>query len=1320
MIDLTPIVSSRSFFELRTAAMNLGLEETIRSTPMEEILGGRYRSDLLDALELVAEETRDGSLDELLRRADVVLRGQRLKGPRRKLLKAARQHLVTTLRRRDAEPRAVDAWATKLGVEDWLDRPVKEAEDEHGYPLSPYPLGRTVRGLLEGTATECFRGEADELRRFLEREAEDRKLALREEKAAGLMTRPLPEHPPFAQLTERLRRVRKKLREEVRPRSSETVRIHQLSFSDGVPITVLLEEQRRRHTIGPLLLEVSVPLTLDRDPVPVCSECKGPCDHARVLIDQILCKLLGIVEEDRALRFLRENLGRPPWERALEAVGALSAELDAGTGLQDPRLWWCFDEDGYHLDPYVQSRGKRGTLTKPKKRTPFNVPEEALVDPRDREVLAYARLLKRATNQEESDGAFVSGMRGLVGHPRVALLGTDFEPWSIETARPEVVAQEAGDELELRVALNGEAIDFEALRERFEERSIGFTAFMIDREKRSCRMFSVEDPTIQTASRIHRYCGSRIPAEARPALLSSLGRLSAHVPVVLPEGASRPVDARSEPIALLSMNGNGGIEISLRVCPLEGGAFFMPGEGPPLAVAADDKRDVKTARRDLPGEIAQARGLESRLGVKLDDAWRAGAETSDAIASLLTALRSDDVECRWPSGTWRKTTVGVEQLGLRVTPGRDWFGLEGGIEVDGHRVSLAVLLEAARAGRIYVRVPGDTLAILEKDLVERLAEIEPLTSTKQERVEVSPAAASLLGDVHAPETWNDLKRRIEAAGRVEPEVPASLEAELRPYQKEGHRWMSRLAAWSAGGVLADDMGLGKTVQTLAMLLERSGTGPQLVVAPTSVCFNWVREMERFAPGLRPVPYVGTDRGGLLEGLGPKDVVITSYGLLTRDLEVFEQRSFATMVLDEAQAVKNPGALRTRAVRRVDADWRVALTGTPIENRLAELWSIFRVVFPALLGSWDHFRDRFLSPHSGGAGALAKVIRPFVLRRTKMQVASELPPRTEITIDVALSKKERALYEDVRLATIVHLAKLETELPSEQIRFHVLSAITRLRQLCCHPRLHDADSKVPSSKLDRLLHIVGDLVEEGRRALVFSQFTSNLGLVRDALVEKGIPFLYLDGGTPAAERGGIVDRFQAGEAQIFLLSLKAGGTGLNLTAADTVIHLDPWWNPAVEDQATDRAHRIGQTKPVTVLRLVTRGTIEEQILALHEDKRDLMRRLLDGADRAGALSSDEMMEMIRAGFAGTAFEPEEEEPAIEGEPSVEDRLEAEVESGRLKKSTAAAYLRVARRVRSLGVTSVEEAIHAYGEAIDAGRFPKSDRAVVRPAAERLFS
>ena len=475
--------------------------------------------------------------------------------------------------------------------------------------------------------------------------------------------------------------------------------------------------------------------------------------------------------------------------------------------------------------------------------------------------------------------------------------------------------------------------------------------------------------------------------------------------------------------------------------------------------------------------------------------------------------------------------------------------------------------------------------------------------------------------------------RIRAAEGWTPKLPPTLEAELRDYQIEGFAWMSRLARWGAGACLADDMGLGKTVQAIAAMLDHAEAGPCLVVAPTSVCPNWQAEVARFAPTLTTHRLsAASDRAALVAGLGPRDVLVCSYGLLHGEAELLGGRPWQMAVLDEAQAIKNADSKRAQASLALQAGFRLALSGTPVENDLDELWSLFNFVNPGLLGSREGFGKRFALPierdrDASARQALRSLIRPFLLRRTKAAVLSELPPRTEQTVQVEMGEAERAFYEAMRQRALENIAALDA--PTGKRKIHILAEITRLRRACCNPALIDPAAGVASGKLDAFLDLVDDLVRNRHRALVFSQFVGHLGLVRAALDARGVRYEYLDGGTPSAERERRVAAFQAGGAELFLISLRAGGTGLNLTAADYVVHLDPWWNPAVEDQASDRAHRIGQERPVTIYRLIMQDSIEERIVRLHRDKRDLASDLLEGAETSARLSEEELLDLIRA-------------------------------------------------------------------------------------------
>jgi SNF2 family DNA or RNA helicase len=645
-------------------------------------------------------------------------------------------------------------------------------------------------------------------------------------------------------------------------------------------------------------------------------------------------------------------------------------------------------------------------------------------------------------------------------------------------------------------------------------------------------------------------------------------------------------------------------------------------------------------RRDFDREQALVIAALARMPLESAEQGPPGCyrlgDPESALA-VVAAVQSPPpgVVAEWIDGRARVTqSGGVEQLRVQIDHKRDWFGIVGELKVEHGRIELALLLDAARRQQRFVRVDANHWIELEGALRRRLTELADRSWGNELSIAAAPAIRALAADgaqvAQAP-AWQKLADNLDLATKLKPKPPATLHGILRPYQREGYAWLARLAAWGAGACLADDMGLGKTIQAMALLCDRAKLGPALVLAPTSVALNWVDELRRFAPSLNPIVYgEATDRVATLAKLGKRDVLIVSYGLLARDADALAAVKLATLVADEAQAIKNPRTERAKAARSLQAEFRVALSGTPLENHLGELWSLFALVFPGLLGSWEQFRTRFAVPieksHDARAGEeLARVIKPFLLRRTKAEVAPELPPRTEIEVPVALSSDEAELYEDARLAAVAHLQKFAKN--PEQRRFEVLAALTRLRLLASHPKLYDKASAVSSSKMQRVLELVEELRSEGHRALVFSQFTSHLALVREELDRAAVPYFYLDGATPTRERAHLIARYQAGERDVFLISLKAGGTGINLTGADYVIHLDPWWNPAVEDQATDRAHRIGQDKPVTVYRLIARNTVEEKILAMHASKRALVAGVLAGTDAAAKLTTRDLVELL---------------------------------------------------------------------------------------------
>ena len=488
--------------------------------------------------------------------------------------------------------------------------------------------------------------------------------------------------------------------------------------------------------------------------------------------------------------------------------------------------------------------------------------------------------------------------------------------------------------------------------------------------------------------------------------------------------------------------------------------------------------------------------------------------------------------------------------------------------------------------------------------------------------------------------FHRIVRDFESYGDADIDVPAGLEATLRGYQEDGFRWLGTLERLGFGGILADDMGLGKTLQVIAHVLSQKETGRggcTLVVCPASLVYNWMSEISRFAPGLAAVAVLGTKaaRRVLIGGHEGADILVTSYDLLRRDVEEYAPLHLSRVVLDEAQYIKNPKAQVTRAVKCLDADVRLALTGTPIENRLADLWSIFDFLMPGYLGTRDQFAKRYEGPVEAGEHDGRRLLRcaigPFVLRRLKSEVLADLPEKTESVVYSQMSPRQRKLYLATQDRLALQVQHMDKGGPRGPERLKVLAELTRLRQICCDPRLCLDGYEGGSAKLETCLELVSQARDAGHRVLVFSQFASMLDLIGQRLSAAHVTWFQLTGRTSKEARERLVRRFQAGEADVFLVSLKAGGVGLNLTAADVVIHYDPWWNVAAQDQATDRAYRIGQRRDVSVMRLVVEGTVEEKIVRMQEAKRDLAASVLDGEEvRSLLLTRDDLLALLGAG------------------------------------------------------------------------------------------
>ncbi|MCH2211166.1 MAG: SNF2 family helicase [Fuerstiella sp.] len=569
---------------------------------------------------------------------------------------------------------------------------------------------------------------------------------------------------------------------------------------------------------------------------------------------------------------------------------------------------------------------------------------------------------------------------------------------------------------------------------------------------------------------------------------------------------------------------------------------------------------------------------------------------------------------------------------FRVQSDVDWFDVHADVDFEGHRVAFPELLQALERGDSIVRLDDGSLGILPEHWLEQIGMISGLGTPDQELLRFSNSQAALLDallsaqeHVEFDERFQDLRTRFQSISGVEAvDVPKNFKGVLRDYQRDGLSWMCFLRDFGLGGCLADDMGLGKTVQFIAMLLEHRTKSakiqPSLVVVPRSLMFNWHSECEKFAPELKVLDYTGMERTGLRSEFEEHDVILTTYGTVRRDIAVLKDIKFAYVVLDEAQTIKNPSSQIARASRLLNARHRLALSGTPIENNAGDLWSIFEFLNPGMLGRSTVFRSHVADPDSRDTrDVVARGLRPFILRRTKKQVAAELPDRLEETILCDMDNKQRRLYDELRIHYRDSLLGLVEDKGLARSKMHVLEALLRLRQAACHPALLDrGEQSDPYAKLEFLIPHLRELVAENHKSLVFSQFTSMLAIVRHHLDEAGIEYEYLDGQT--RDRKAHVTRFQEDDdCRIFLISLKAGGLGLNLTAAEYVFLLDPWWNPAVEAQAIDRAHRVGQTKTVFAYRMICRDTVEEKILQLQKQKRELADAILAGDSKGSILS-----------------------------------------------------------------------------------------------------
>lgn len=744
---------------------------------------------------------------------------------------------------------------------------------------------------------------------------------------------------------------------------------------------------------------------------------------------------------------------------------------------------------------------------------------------------------------------------------------------------------------------------------------------------------------------IHEY-GTKgsltFPAEAKTEIFDLSKRMLKEFSIVgalsdIQSEATKKQEAQINFVIRISWLGQ-SLVLDLKNRPLEGDTYcFVPGKGAAECLMQRGrevillKRNIAEEKRALSQFLVKCSALSewntSHCHWQID-------EREDILNGLdvLQELQNQGmISLEWQEEKkWIIATPFSDRMFSLTAKGdlRKWFEIGGTIKVNENTLlTLCDLLKKLkeRVGN-YIPLDEHSFLKLKQSVIKRLELLYHSGTIKGGKLRLSPAALPALeagfrekDDFRLPRLLQTEMAKLRECLSATPLLPMGLRATLRPYQREGFVWMKQLSDCGLGCCLADDMGLGKTLQILALLLERAEEGPSLVIVPTSLCLHWEEEVGRFTPSLSCINLYQGDRQNRISEARKGNVVICSYGLLAREAELLSSIEWNCLILDEAQQIKNRMAMRSKSAKLLNAKVRITSTGTPVENNLSELWSLFDFINPGLLGSYDYFCKTYCEEESPNP-YLKKLISPLILRRNKAEVLEELPPKTEITRMLTLSAEERALYEQVRGEALKQLGKDEN-------RISVLAHLMKLRRLCCHPSLAFPETDFSGSKLESAMELVHELRANGHRTLVFSQFVDVLSLLREIMDKEGITYQYLDGATSIMRRQELVQEFQKGKGEFFLISLKAGGTGLNLTAANYVILMDPWWNPAVDNQAADRTHRIGQTEAVTVYRLICQDTVEERVLELHAKKQSLAEDILEGTAHT-RITLEDMMGLFK--------------------------------------------------------------------------------------------
>lgn len=939
---------------------------------------------------------------------------------------------------------------------------------------------------------------------------------------------------------------------------------------------------------------------------------------------------------------------KPEWEVLLSQLEKILDDTGAGinTDNRETRIVWRVDLEELILEPVLQKQNlknnswSKGRIVSWSKINDLEIIKSSTSQ--DKEIIRnYSKILNSNNYRyhDKKDPDLISDLLdSMVAHPFLFLDNEHDTPFQIYRGKFELnlIKSDKGYHFEnnLKDWTNSNTFVFK------RETATRYSFIKISKEQQQLLQLIDKKKII-------------LPNKAEEQLKKTIKKMLSIVPVysdIVVDDANIPEHPLDDRIYVHILPIADFFQVELFVKPFgDFPPYFPPGIGHQRILSERDGQTI-FVNRNLEKEKADAEQLIANSVILNFEEQDNGIWTLDSIESCLKLLselndlrKEDKIVLEWPQGEKLKISgyVNFDNFSMNVRSSGNWFELEGELKISDNQIlDMRMLLEKSKNSKNrFITLDDGTYIALTDTLFKRLKEIESWTNQQKDKVLISQFAAGILNEMSndfylkGDKTWEDFLKKMDEVQEKNYQVPETLKASLRPYQLEGYQWLSRMADWGAGACLADDMGLGKTVQAIALLLQRAELGPALVVAPASVCSNWMSELEKFAPSLKITNLsLVLDRNKTVEELGDTEILVTTYGLLHQASDALCSKKFATIVLDEAQSIKNRFTKRSQAAMDLQADFKLITTGTPLENHLGELWNLFQFINPGLLGTAQQFQDRF-SLYIEKYGDidrrehLQKLIRPFILRRLKRDVLKDLPEKTEITLSIERSIDEEAFYEALRRKALENIDT--TNFKNEgQKQFQVLAELMKLRRACCHPSLIEGGQNIPSAKLEALSDLMEELIENKHKALIFSQFVDYLKIIEKLVKDKNISYQYLDGSTPLKKRKVAVDAFQKGDGDLFLISLKAGGTGLNLTAADYVIHVDPWWNPAVEDQASDRAHRIGQQNPVTVYRLVAASSIEEKIVKLHEHKREMAEALLQNTDGKVSMNSKDLLELLR--------------------------------------------------------------------------------------------